>query len=371
MATNGKNRQVKFNDGEGLEFADLNNLQTFMKAHYMDQMLAGATSNFLPSVPGFGSSPDYAYVPSASNCTPFESATALQIRNTAGVLCQWVGTPDGATHRFLSYYFNLDELVTTLNAGDGANPRIDGIFIKLEAGTSTDTQSRDFKDATTGALSTTTPSKRSEIAFTKTVVEGTPAGSPVPPSTPVGYVPWCYVYVPTAYASAFGTSHLSDYRVPMSFKSVKVSAHQMIPSGGAAISGNSISLTGLQSAQAVVPLDDSAKLISVEYYGDFSGSLGGTAILQTRLMATNGLISPWTGFTSTFSLDPPTSAAARVHSLVSNHSSRTAWWGSGQSAWYTPRFTLSGVAGSSIEFSLANAGGGTTIIRGVTFWYAD
>ncbi len=135
--------------------------------------------------------------------------------------------PDGATPNLLSYWLIDNELMTVLGAGDGSNPRIDLIEIKLDI--EDETEMRDVMDASGIATSTAGVLTRKRTRLTKNVVVGTPGASPTAPSPTAGYVPWAYVWVPTSFASTFTAFEVSDFRFPLGYQRVLVPAIGLQP----------------------------------------------------------------------------------------------------------------------------------------------
>lgn len=214
----GEIREILWNDGEGLEPADLNNAQRFLRAQLWD-------AAFSQRIRAFGEEynvdANSAHLYSYGGGAVRKHASARVVTNDEGLIAMHGAAGGfglgftGADAQVLSYYLAANELQTTLDVGD-ANPRIDLICVKLEHidNDAADQESRDFKDATTAALSTTTPVKRRKVRLTKQVVKGTPAGSPVEPAVPAGFVKWAAVEVGALHNAVFDVTSLRDYRHP-------------------------------------------------------------------------------------------------------------------------------------------------------------
>jgi hypothetical protein len=109
--------------------------------------------------------------------------------------------------------FILDDADTiTADAADGANDRIDIVCVS-ENDTDDQSASRYVKNPTTGAVSSQTVETRTSLGCTLNYVAGTPAGSPVAPSVPAGYIKICEF---TVAAASSAISGLVDHRKQLS-----------------------------------------------------------------------------------------------------------------------------------------------------------
>lgn len=207
MATDNFSR-VLYNDGEGLTHGDLNDSQTFIQAHIADQLLQSliGSVSLLATDPEFGGqngtdAPSHlAYALHAGSAYLRPGTDVNKIQIAPGTLLQKVGTTDGATPTLLAYTFDGTEEVT-ITAGNGANPRVDLVQMKLEL-IDDDSQTRDFEDATTRVITSTTPDKKKRVQCTLSVKTGTPAASPQYPDPDSGYVAVAGVVVGTSYLTS-------------------------------------------------------------------------------------------------------------------------------------------------------------------------
>lgn len=105
-------------------------------------------------------------------------------------------------------------------AADGTNNRID-IIVATPARATSSTQSRNFKDAGTGVVSSQSMVVQTDWASTLAVVTGTPSGSPAVPSTPAGATKLAEVLI-TAVTGISGAGAYTDkrprYGKPSSYK---------------------------------------------------------------------------------------------------------------------------------------------------------
>lgn len=258
MATDSYKR-VYFNDGEGLTFGDLNDIQTFIQSQLWDGFYQRSAPGLVKSAVGtMTGAAGYDFDLSGTNATDVSTAHAFALKGgaaypvvgsgnnkvkiTPGTLFQKVGTTDGSTPTFLPYTFTGAEEVTIAN-GDATNPRVDLVLMRLEL-VANDSQTRDFKDATTGVVTSNSMSKKHRVQCTLTVLAGTPAAVPTFPTVTAGYVPICAVYVGTNWAAAQKIysnenadgavnpkAYLMDLRMPMTVKSYAVGPDQIFLDG--------------------------------------------------------------------------------------------------------------------------------------------
>jgi hypothetical protein len=224
--------RVRFIDGEGIAHSDFNDVQQYMRAFIVDQIIGGCASDTLSDA-----RPDESrcYVPTAAHCMVYGSSSSL-VTNTPGVIMQWktADYSDGMTPELLAYFVEEDELETSIDLPDATNPRWDGLFIKLEDDEAAGSETRDFKDITTGVVTSSSVNKKNRTKLTLTYVAGTPAATNISfPSTPAGHVPLVYVCVPPGAATTPALSGVCDARMPMRMGSVDIMPGQMFDGGGA------------------------------------------------------------------------------------------------------------------------------------------
>lgn len=258
--------QVLFNDGEGVDPTDFNDMQNLERAQMWDRFLGELVASTFssggfndPAVqgplsfagpfqqPGPPSSEvqakAYAYTPNPGCGIPLVNSVGgnNRIMISAGTLYQYLGTIDGSTPKFLPFRFKGDgtEFVDIAN-GDPSDPRVDIIQMALSYVNDTSV-SRDFKDATTGAVTTTTPTKRRRIQCVLSVKQGTPAASPRYPDPDAGNCVIAGVVVGTncvhatfpGFDDAAGAvAVLHDQRMPMRARSIGVPPNDYLYTAG-------------------------------------------------------------------------------------------------------------------------------------------
>jgi hypothetical protein len=257
-------REVLFNDGEGLVYDDFNLAQRLAKKEALDflapALCRGAATGADIETAGLDTSnlwtpPGHA----APDAGPIGSAVAMKSSNHFG----WIffqsgsGMPGSATdYEGRAVFVATDALLTLHDPCDPSSDRYDLIALKLDI-TSTDadgnttSETRDFEDATTHALTSQPFVKRRKVTLNKSVTKGIPgAGFP---ATPSGYIPWAIVKIPAAFSGTFDPSlHIIDYRMPMgSFGQYLVPAHQAYIKGGWTIQNG----TGGGTLKANAPTD--------------------------------------------------------------------------------------------------------------------
>ncbi len=245
MTTDLYKQDVNYNDGEGLVHGDFNDAQRFAAAKVFDGLLEKMLGSLLDASaetkdPQFGSQnganapTQYAYCINGGQANLIQGSTNAKIGIAAGTLLQKVANASGNDATLLSYTFDGTDEVTI---ADGAvNNRVDLIQMKLEIIT-TDSQSRDFENASTRVVTTTTMNKKRRVQCTLSVKQGATGATPTVPEPDAGYVPIATVLVPTAYAHAAGfsfgidaaspTAVVHDQRMPLSIKAYTVDAPAM------------------------------------------------------------------------------------------------------------------------------------------------
>jgi hypothetical protein len=243
--------QVHINDGEGLFQGDLQDMQKFARASLNDQLLAslaGASKRLINPTsllfdPEMGAQngvdlvdPRWAYCLQPGQAFLQKGSANHKIAIAPGVLLQKIAATSGSDATFLPYTFTGAEEWTLTN-GDATNPRVDLLQLKLEY-VFADPQSRDFEDATSRIVTTTSMNKKRRVQATLSVKAGTPAASPQIPEPDSGFVPVGSVMVGNGWTTAgnapiFGedtaatnNAVVHDQRMPLRVRAYRVDPSQ-------------------------------------------------------------------------------------------------------------------------------------------------
>jgi hypothetical protein len=215
-------KEVYFNDGEGLDYRDLNNVQRFLSSQLWDCAIGteARVEERDQSISG-------ALVCVGNGGYPYVVGVSMDVAIAAGVIVHFTtSTIDGTTPIMIPYRLTNAEYSFTIAASHATLERYDVIQARIIADPGT-SETRDFKDATTGVLSSQTFNKRLNSVCTMSVVTGTNAavGTATEPSVTSGYVKLATVYVaPTV--TSIAKSAIRDYRLPSKLTVVDVMANQ-------------------------------------------------------------------------------------------------------------------------------------------------
>ena len=207
--------QVHFNDGEGLDEEDLNRAQSLLDAKISQYSLrVGGIGN----IHGWGNSAGYSmsgqdprplgldanavYTPDPSSFVysdiSVSGAGLFRIDFGPQVMVQKTGvsTPGtaptgfgGAFGAILAYTLDDDELAHSAVASPALNPRWDSIGIQLGHAIG-GAVARDFEDASTRALTSTTPDKDAQRTLSSELVSGAESATPSYPAQTAGFGRW-------------------------------------------------------------------------------------------------------------------------------------------------------------------------------------
>lgn len=248
-------QEVLFNDGEGIDFADLNNAQRFLRSQLAD-LAIGARVRFAEDAGG-GPSPGALFAMTGGAGAPVQSATARQLTSLAGVIAHQIttGPSTGADALLLVHRVAAGDLAVTLDVGDATHPRIDLVMVKLEHvdDDAADVESRTIKNYGTGIISTATMVKRRKVRASVSVVKGTPAATPGYPTPTAGWCLWCAVYVPALHNAVIDVDNIRDWRWPVGFDRHSLPVSGLGPNVWAAAGWSALSSSpGMQSTGAGV-----------------------------------------------------------------------------------------------------------------------
>lgn len=197
-------KEFLFSDGEGIDYNDLNNLQRLLRRELYDELLLEL---------GYVGEP----VPNGSVLRPFGPALAVRgqgagegrLIDILGGFGVWFGTgadPDYAKWPF--YFAGAADVVIGVNALGGVRHDLVCARVQKVDGAS---ESRDFKDATTGAITTQSMNKRRTQTLDYVVVAGTVVATD--PNVPAGYQKIARLRLPNGFTDVLQT-YVDDYRTP-------------------------------------------------------------------------------------------------------------------------------------------------------------
>lgn len=275
---------ILWNDGEGIEHGDLNVTSRYPEARLFDQVIRATAGNARAATDQLAqltvSPAPFLYALGGGQGYIVPGAVALQTTVRGGVIFQQVGGVDGNAPTFLPYTMVDGSFTLTHAIGDATNPRIDVIEVKLEL-VDSDTATRDFEDATTEALTTSTPAKTRRVFATFQIKAGTPAASPTYPALTAGFAALGAVLVPATHNAVFtALAHMRDLRLPLRVRHVDVFPADFVSDGSTwSHSPNTALATHLQRytlAQSLdgtfavpCPLAASHRVIGFGLYGRF------------------------------------------------------------------------------------------------------
>jgi hypothetical protein len=298
-------RLAQFNDGEGVEYDDFNISARVALARLTDQYLehlagAGHTTTDDPDLWG-EQGPDVdmsnlIYTATGGDGVLKQGSTTTKIGTFGGTIFQKVGSADGAAPTFIPYTMVDNEFNLTIGAGHATLKRIDIVQVKLEWESGA-TESRDFKDATTGALTTTTPNKKRRVKATISLKAGTAGATPAYPSPDAGYAMLGAVFVPATWAAnvsseawASVTTHakIRQCSVPLRVRAYTIMGSQMDisqASGSPVVSNGCVFATAGDAANIIAwcPAGGpGTRLVGIALHGAFQSATGGnnSAVLK-------------------------------------------------------------------------------------------
>lgn len=208
-------KEVLFNDGEGLDHADLNDLQRYARALVADGILAQHAR--LGDVGHGGASASHLFAIGNAGAPYAGAGTAEALFRPGTVFQRLAGNFTGDDPQTLIYYLDQDEPTQAHPAAAAGMERWDlySIALAQEDADPADQVSRDIKDAITGALSTTSMGKVRKVAATIALTQGTEVASgAVEPALPAGHLKLAAFRVYDGMGAFDPTTDIRDYRVP-------------------------------------------------------------------------------------------------------------------------------------------------------------
>lgn len=162
----------QLNDGQEIIFQDYNQISSALEKELYDRILYEMMNRQQSFV--FGDSFYVSYV----------SGTGVSVKLGSGFQYDNTQTDPEPMNRVLYLAANTAQSITT---PDPSNPRIDLVCIKHDRAV-TATASRNYKDPSSGAVTSVTENIENDWASDLLIVAGTPGVSPAVPATPAGYI---------------------------------------------------------------------------------------------------------------------------------------------------------------------------------------
>jgi len=200
---------AQWQDGMDVLDTDLTNISRFLRAQIFDAWGGMAQTVNDLDVHAVGT-----FAIGAGGAVEAD-VTALRVVCGPGLIFRNVNSPNGADAGFRPYYLTQSEIDATFAAADPTNPRLDLVVIKIDDVDGA-TVNHDFKDATTGLLSTQSMVPTRLLRIQQQVVTGTPAPTPSFPfgSIPAGYGVWGGARI-RAGSTALDPADAIDFRFPL------------------------------------------------------------------------------------------------------------------------------------------------------------
>jgi hypothetical protein len=398
-------KAVLFNNGEGADVQDFNNIRGFMGARLFDQVLRaaaasprGGVSELPTQRTAIATAPFlYALTGGAGYIVP--GGAALQTTVRAGTIFQQVGSPAGDEATFLPFTMADAAFTLTHAVGDATNPRIDVIEVKLEY-VNGDSESRIVEDPPpSGLQSVQTINKKRRVQATFQIVAGTPGATPAYPSLTAGFAALGAVLVPATHNAVFvAQTHYSDLRIPLGVKPARVRAGDFvveqppdddwtIASDGAATDAMRraavLSSLGPTSLYVPSPLASNQRLVGISISGRLQYSALAARLL--RVDATDGATADVVlGDLASFL---PSSATPTVNHVsmaeIETAIATTAGnaknaaglghgaWGNGQRSGCAAEGVTVDQTTLALELEVTTGGADLTIVGEVVFYFAD
>lgn len=190
--------RVKINDGQEITFEDLNRISQLFERNLHERVLRHLVNRkddafFLDSF-----------------FVDYVDPTHVSVRAGLGVQLDSSQVSPETTRRLMF----LDAASTkVLTAADPTNPRLDIVCVKA-ARTDQTSESRQVKNFLTEVVAPETVVTQTDWLADVQVVAGTPAGSPVAPATPAGYIKIATISVPASTGPS-SQSDITDNRTKM------------------------------------------------------------------------------------------------------------------------------------------------------------
>ena len=213
--------RVNTADGQEIVFEDINKISSLLQQELYDRVIKEMLQR---QIDGFF---DDSFI------VGFVSSTSVSVNKGLGFQEDTGGAAEEPTLKPIYLATNTNQVIT---APDLVNDRIDILTVKHNlADGNTDT--RKFKNASSGVITNETFTIDKDWSVTFNVVAGTPSGSPVAPAVPAGEIKIAEMYV-TAVTGMAGAGAITDSR-------------SLLPVGGN-VTVNTAGLTRLTASSATL-----------------------------------------------------------------------------------------------------------------------
>lgn len=365
-------KDVLFNAGEGLSETDLNNAQRFLLFMLGDGAFGCAAPQLaITDQPGMSTAHLYAF---GNSGAPYEDGSGTRTPNfLRGLIAQRiVGTaPDGTDSQVLFYFLDADE-ASVARPAVVTNPRWDVVSVAMTR-VNADSQSRDFEDASTRALTTSSFSKQRRTVCTITWTTGAESVTPVEPSIPVGDVKLAAFQIRPAVTAFDPTQDIRDYRMPIGASRIynvdgwryprdETGAAEWADTAFSGVTGNVATGATTQATCLLPVMGGSHRILAVGFTSE--DGAGGT--LAVTLSRVNDLSPTHTSIrTLTSLLDAGGGGASYGEfDILTNHGAPL--WSNGYSAGYAVDRSQEGTISASCLGLVATPTGATFFdLRGV------
>lgn len=223
-------KEVQFFDGEALDFNDLNNSERYLRSQVFDSVLGSMS---------WGANWEHSVYPETTWVYALRGAGMAYYYGSAGVsMATNPGLVAIAVVNGVSATGDDVNLIGAFHAGQqyafAANSTIPVRWDILQArvlNVSDGAETRDFKDATTGVLSSVSFNKKRTPTLTVSVKAGTVDG--VEPTPDAGYIKLAAIRLNTGYAGGTARPNdVRDYRMPMGATSTRVTGRNWAITSG-------------------------------------------------------------------------------------------------------------------------------------------
>jgi hypothetical protein len=324
-------KELLYNDGEGLDFNDLNNAQRYMRSALYDGVLGylarqheldnnyGPTLNGPQSLRILGNSLAPSITGSSLVVTVGKGTCGQH--NAGGMSTSGATVGDDVNFIWHDFDTSVETATFTSGAASGSNPRWDILQAKIDHTTGA-AETRDFEDATTHALSSVSFDKERQTRLTMSIKAGTAAGSPTEPDPDSGYVKLFAWRIETS-ATAITAANFRDYRMPVGLRIIDITGRLMARTGGFTESSDGVLVADGASTRTAIAMPQcggapwrTGRVVAVGLASDTVAGSGASAILANADYGVNPYTSATLLDVSASLIDNTAGFAYRAVSLM-------------------------------------------------------